>query len=79
MREGGHYSLFIISCEKSIDGKTSLLYEKRTQKANKGGEDSVLRNNEPVCGKFFASGRRQETNNVGCVALSRTYVRNVRL
>ena len=37
MREVGHYSLFIISCEKSIDEKTSLVYEKRTQKANKRG------------------------------------------
>ena len=40
---GGHYSLFIITCERSIDGKTSLVYEKITQKASKGGGDSVLR------------------------------------
>ena len=68
MREGGHYSLIIISCEKSIDGKTSLVYEKKTQKANKGVETWFYANNEPVCGYFFASGRRRETNNVVCVA-----------
>ena len=48
--DAGGRSLFIITCEKSIDGKTSLVYEKRTQKANKGVETRFYANNEPVCG-----------------------------
>ena len=37
-----------------IDGKMSLVYEKRTQKVNKGVETRFYANNEPVCGWFFS-------------------------
>ena len=45
----GGRSLFIIYYIL-IDGKTSLVYEKRTQKATKGAETRFYANNEPVCG-----------------------------
>ena len=56
MREGGHYSLFIISCEQSVDGKTSLVYEKKEhRKPIRGVETRFYANNERA-GSFSQAG-----------------------
>ena len=69
MREGGHYSLFIISCEKSIDGKTSLvIMKKEHRKPIRGWRLGFTPIMNQYVGSSFASGRQQETNDVVCVA-----------